>query len=1572
MSSVDDRIVNMQFNNKQFVQGASDSKRSLDELEKALQNTGKGSGLSTMGSAVDAVSSKFSLLKVAGISAVATIASKATTSAINMVKAMSLDPIMDGFREYTTNLNSIQVIMSNTGAKVNVVNKYLNNLNHYSDQTIYNFAQMADSIGKFTAAGVKLPAATSAIKGMANAAALSGANAMQLNSAMYQMSQALASGTIKLMDWNSLVNANMGGQNLQNALKQTAESMDDNGVAMKAAIEQYGTFRDSLTSGWLTADIYNKAMEVMAGTTDKATGKTVAYSVAQLRSMGYTKEAAVNLHELSGRAIEAATKIKTLPQLLDVVKESIGSGWAKIFQDLFGNFDQASKLWTNVGNSITGVISNIFGSIDSLLVQWRKAGGYTAIWAGFGNIFKALGNLIQPFIAAFKTLLPTSKAAGSTMADASKGFEAVTGWIEKATRGASAITPILVTLFGAFKTGGQAIGAVVRGLAPLASIFTNLASSVGDMAKQGIGIGTAFVDGLLQGIDFSRVQSAVVNFANSVVEWVKSTLGIHSPSTVMAEVGLNIVQGLAEGLLKGLGYIGENFGKIISTIFEYVTGLFDGFDALDFAALFNSILTGGLIYAILQAKKTLTTFRDVLGSIVGVIDEVGNSLKAWQNSLKAKMIMEIAIAIGILTASVIALSFVEPKKIAIGLGAIATMMGILSGTLLALSKIKSDKQMAVLATSLLLISAAMIQFAAAIRILGSQDMKTLEKGLGSFAIILSLVTGSLLALSAVKGTAAGNAAAVVAIATAVVILSGAVLAFGKMDLKTLGKGLGAMAIGLGLLTASLLALSLTKGVSAAAGASMIMMATAMTIVAGAVLAFGKMNLKTLAKGLGAMAISMTLMTVALIALGATGPAVLAGGAAMVLLAGAMLQMAAVIGILGSMSFDTLKTGILALAAALAVFIIAGAAAAVVAPGLLALGVSIGLIGAGMFLAGVGVSAFAAGLAVLATVGTAATGVIIAAIHAFLALLPEIAQQGAAAFVAFIKVIANASGEIRTAFGKIFRNILGVITDNIPAVGRLFSKLIETGLKVIRKAIPDFVETGLTLIQKFLASLAKHVPDIADNATDLVIAFVEAIGRNSIKMVKAAAQMLVDFINGLSDAIDTYAPLIRGAMVKLAVSIIDGLTGGLLSWGVQKVKDAIAKLTDYIPGWAKKMLGINSPAKVMIPIGESIGEGIAVGVTSSLKAVLESVSLMADKIIAAGSAAVLEAAKAATKAQKKAYEMQAKADLAAEAANDAAKFARQHKKDKAAQKRAKELQKQADAAQKAADKAQNNADKANQHVTDVQTFENASLNEKGNIKDAQAVALADRSEKMLAKANAEAKRARELMKTNQKAGRAMLEQAKKDREAAKDLEKKARAAHKAAQEYYAKEVEERIKSIEDEAAAEKKAAADQAAYDAADTQGKADILKKRAAEQQAIADAQNAKAEELIAEAKRLADTDAIQAMKLLDEADAAKEAAKAAADQAASDLAQAQQVLGESSSASSATSVKPSQSVLEQAASVIDRYTASLQQATDLAQAQQTVVQFNQHNNSPESLSPSEIYRQTKNLLSAAEIKMGA
>ena len=1699
MSSVDDRIVNMQFNNKQFQSAATESQKTLEGLERTIANTGSTKGLSLMGSAAEQVSSRFSAMQVAGVAAIATIASKAVTAGLDMAKSLTIDPISAGFQEYETNLKSVQTIMANTGESVKTVGVYLNDLNHYSDQTIYNFSQMADSIGKFTAAGVKLPQATDAIKGMANTAALSGANAMQLNSAMYQMSQALASGTIKLMDWNSLVNANMGGQNIQNALKATAQTAEKSAAAMAAAMEKHGgSFRDSLTEGWLTSDVFTKTMRVMAGQTIEtakdlkalgmtqeefeksghAMGETMAFTVEQLKGMGYSEEAAKELNRLSQASIESATKIKTFTQMIDVVKESVGSGFAKVFEGFFGNLKQAGNLWTTVGNAITGSVGTIFDSINEVLAGWRKLGGYTALWAGFGNIFQTLGNLIHPFVVAFQTILPSTGKAGEGLADLSKGFESVTSWMEKMSRNADVITPVLVGIAkgvkAAFGALGKLVGIIkdaVGSLDDLAGALKNVSLSdftldnALDFGSEALKIGRNIIEGIVSGFGTSvgELSGAIGNIASGIIDTFKSILGIHSPATEMIPIGTNIILGVIEGIKTAMSFLFQAIGALAGGIASAFQQLFGGMDALDFSMLFNSILTGALILTANNFAKNAMPWATAIQSFLG---QIGNSLEQFTSALgtqaKAELIKSYAIAIGVLAAALVVLSFLDPVALGKSLTAMAVMLGMLVYSLTALGKVESELNMAVLAASLLMISAAMINLAIAVRLLGSQDLTTLAKGLGAMAIGLGVLLAAMFAFSKIKGSIAGMAGSIMVLALAMNVLAAAVLAFGLMDIPTLAKGLGAMAIGLGLLVGAMLVMDKMKGSIEGLAASIFVMSAALVLMATAVGMLGNMDMGTLVKGITFMAIGLGIMVGALMLLSGNTAGVLAGAGAMLMMAAAMNMLVGVILILGTAPWETVAKGLGFVAAALAVFLLAGLGAMYVAPGLMALGVSLALIGAALFLAGAGMLAFGTGFALLAAAGVAGVAILVAAFEAFIALLPSIAMQMAASLVAFLEAIAKAAPRIRAAVGKIFSEMLGVIKDAIPEIvdvvitlmdnifraiknyvkriGEVISLIITTILNILRKAVPEIVAAAVEIALAIMRGIEKKIPDIAHTAADIILALLNAIAKESVRLADGAAKALVKFINGFSDAIDANAGAIRAAGWKLAGSILDAITGGLASKGAGALSGAINGLIDQIPG-AGKLAGL---------LGRKMAEGFKESFIDQVTKAVEAAVALANAIIANGSEEVAALQQTASQRQGEAYGAQAAADIRR---RDAAREDRRaNKKDKAAEQAAREAEKKqkeaerneakakklrkeneaaarklaelakrqekaadrlkeaakeaakaakaqekaadkaakaADKAQKAADKAQAAADKAADKVRYQQEFEAADLMGKYDMKNQEAIDAAAKAQQLLAKANEEAAEGNRLLKDKDKKndaeGRRLIEQSKKTAQAAAEWAAKAQQARLDANNYYAqaKQLEaqavyDRIGELEKERQAEEDARKAQLEYEATenDPQARIDLLLKRASAAEARSKAAAAQAQSYMDWARAVAATDAAAAMELLDKAEKLAQEASAAADEAKQQKDQAKQIQEQMDDDSKkggpgGSSFTPSRAILADAASAVDRYSASLAQAEAMAAATPSPIQFVQNNNSPVALTPTEVYRQTKNLLSGAEIKMG-
>lgn len=374
---VDERVVEMRFNNALFENKVQQTMRSLTALNEKLMFKGAEKGFEKVSdasekvkfnallNALDNLSQKFSAVEVIGVTALMRITNQAVDAGERLVKALSLDPIISGFQEYETQINAVQTILANTSSKgttLDQVNAALDELNHYADLTIYNFTEMTRNIGTFTAAGVDLNTSVSAIKGIANLAAVSGSTSQQASTAMYQLSQALASGTVKLQDWNSVVNAGMGGQVFQDALKETARV---HGIAIDSMIKKEGSFRETLSKGWLTSSILTETLQKFTGDLNEET----------LKSIGYTDEQIKKIMEMGKTANDAATKVKTFSQLKDTLTEALQSGWTQTWQTIIGDFEEAKELFTRFSDVFSDLINKSSEARNTML-----AGGLNTGW----------------------------------------------------------------------------------------------------------------------------------------------------------------------------------------------------------------------------------------------------------------------------------------------------------------------------------------------------------------------------------------------------------------------------------------------------------------------------------------------------------------------------------------------------------------------------------------------------------------------------------------------------------------------------------------------------------------------------------------------------------------------------------------------------------------------------------------------------------------------------------------------------------------------------------------------------------------------------------------------------------------------------------------------------------------------------------------------------------------------------------------------------------------------------------------------------------------------------------------
>lgn len=413
MATIDERVVSLKMNNKQFLSAIKESASGMDKLKESLKMEGAANGLKRMGeiaknttlgdlarSAVDAASN-MSVMQGIGITALGGIGAAAISAGKSMLQSF-IQPAIDGFKEYETQINSVQTILANTsqnGTTLDQVNSALDELNRYADKTIYNFTEMTSAIGTFTVAGVGLEDATASVKGFSNMAALSGANATQAAQATYQLAQAMSSGVVKLQDWMSLEHAGIAGKQFQDALIETSRIMN---TGVDAAIEKQGNFRLSLQEGWLTSEVMMQTLKVM----------TNDLSEAQIMEMGYSEEQAHKMKQLAQAAGDSATQIRTFSQMIGTWGEALGSGWAETWRILIGDFNQAQTLFTSVGNWVSSAIDDMSRARNDFLKGFVDLGGRDEILRAMLNIFQAMIKVLGQVGTAFRRVFLNASPEG--------------------------------------------------------------------------------------------------------------------------------------------------------------------------------------------------------------------------------------------------------------------------------------------------------------------------------------------------------------------------------------------------------------------------------------------------------------------------------------------------------------------------------------------------------------------------------------------------------------------------------------------------------------------------------------------------------------------------------------------------------------------------------------------------------------------------------------------------------------------------------------------------------------------------------------------------------------------------------------------------------------------------------------------------------------------------------------------------------------------------------------------------------------------------------------------------------
>lgn len=1215
MSSIDKRIVQMQFDNQGFDKGVSTTLKSLKNLNEGLKMKNATNGLTevqsginkltslgmgALSSGVDSVSSRFNAMGIIAATALMNITNQAIATGKRISSALTTDPIMDGFSEYETKMNAIQTILTNTASKgttLDDVKAALADLNEYSDKTIYNFADMTKNIGTFTAAGVDLDRSVTAIKGIANLAAGSGSSAAQASTAMYQLSQALASGKVNLQDWNSVVNAGMGGDLFKNALMDMAKQM---GIY----VDKSKPFRETLKDDWLTSEVLIKTLEKFAN--DES-------------------------------LVKAATEIKTFTQLVDTMKESVGSGWATSWEYIIGDKDQATKFFTSISDGFNSIIQQSTDTRNAILKAWNQNGGRATFIEGLSNAVQGLGKILGSIKGAWDEVFPPMTSM--KLMDLTNKFRDLTEKFKISDETAAKIKTTFKGLFEIIPLVGSTIKALIDGISPMGKMFNGLGTNLLD---KGAKIGQFFTDLRQSASDmgfFETISSNIKQASESVGSFLLSLKD--KISTLMGYL-VNL------DFSSFFGAIMSSFNEVKKFLEPVINSLAEVIGTIDFNTVFDLIKAGSAVEMVKLIKNMTGEVADVAESAKGIIGSfkgfgkqikdvlmtAKDALEAYQKDLNARTLIKLAAAIALLAGSLLLVSSIDLTSMAGGLvgigvlfaeliGAFAIMekfdllsgpvkmyafgslmksmaiaigilslalknlsdlspgqlmtgiLGLSSAMLIAVSAVKmmgkSSGKIISSATGLLIFAAALHMMAGALEKIGSIDAEVLGAGLSAIGVLLGELA-LFMAGAKFGGLSITSATGVLILSAALLVLKEAVEGFGNMDPDSIIVGLAGIA--------GILAEIALFGAMSAGGFTMIGLGVALNIIAAslitlsdAVKSFGGMTWEEIGRGLIAMAGGLTVLGVA---------SALISGVKMAIVGAGITVMSVAIGLLGAalksfgnMSWEEIGKEMVVLAGSLTILAVAmyamsgtllGAAALVVAAGALAVltpqllilsqmsleGIGIALLGmAGAFtvlgLAGLLLTPVIptllglAGAIALIGLGAVACGAGLTLVGAGLTTIGVAVGGSGLLIVEFLRQLINLLPTVGVKLAEAFVNFVGVIVDATPQIVSGVAHIITQLLIALNTLIPMIVEVAMNIIVEFAEELADGVPKLVDAGLELVEGVLRGIADNIQGIVEAGADCVINFMNGIANKL----PEIIESGINLALSFIEGVAQGLI-------------------------------------------------------------------------------------------------------------------------------------------------------------------------------------------------------------------------------------------------------------------------------------------------------------------------------------------------------------------------------------------------------------------------------------------
>lgn len=399
---VDERVVEMRFDNAQFEKNVHETMQSLEKLNDSLRLDGAEKGFEKisdasakvdfdeMQGALDNLSGKFSAVEVMGVAALSHITRQAVDTGEKLVKSLSLDQVTSGWNKYAQKTASVQTIMNATGKSIAKVNGYLSKLMWFSDETSYSFTDMTQSLGQLTASGGDIEKVIPMIMGMANATAYAGKGASEFSRVIYNLNQSYSQGYLSLMDWKSVELAGVATAELKKQIIDTGIELGK----IKDGDVTVGTFSSTLSTKWADKEVMETAFGKFAEFSE-AVKKMVDANPGMLASQAIDA-LADQYDEVTVKAFKAAQEAKSFSEAVDATKDAVSSGWMETFDILFGNYEEAKGFWSDLAEEFWNMFAGGAAGRNNWLKKAFDSGLDQLLGTeGFGEAGDNYTNLLQ-------------------------------------------------------------------------------------------------------------------------------------------------------------------------------------------------------------------------------------------------------------------------------------------------------------------------------------------------------------------------------------------------------------------------------------------------------------------------------------------------------------------------------------------------------------------------------------------------------------------------------------------------------------------------------------------------------------------------------------------------------------------------------------------------------------------------------------------------------------------------------------------------------------------------------------------------------------------------------------------------------------------------------------------------------------------------------------------------------------------------------------------------------------------------------------------------------------------------